>query len=150
MRKQKAKIPPPPKMTTPPERNVEAPSDVMTADTLTFSPTVNIAIDKMPSSSPNFIAQNGQASPIVRVPPKYPVTAARDGIEGWVELSFSIDKTGRVFDAKVVQAEPKRLFNKAALKALKRWKYKPTIENGNAQIQQGQSVVLEFNLEQGL
>ena len=148
--KQKAKIPSPPKMTTPPERNVEAPSDVMTADTLTFSPTVNIAIDKMPSSSPNFIAQNGQASPIVRVPPKYPVTAARDGIEGWVELSFSIDKTGRVFDAKVVQAEPKRLFNKAALKALKRWKYKPTIENGNAQIQQGQSVVLEFNLEKGL
>ena len=145
----KTKIKPPPKMTTPPKRNVASPSDQVATNAFVFSPMVDVTIDNIPNSAPGLIAQDGQASPIVRVPPKYPVSAARDGVEGWVELNFSIDETGRVIDAKVVQAEPKRLFNKAALNAIKRWKYKPTIDGGTAKVQRGQSVVLEFKLDQG-
>ncbi|WP_394225641.1 energy transducer TonB [Pseudoalteromonas spongiae] len=146
--KQKTKIQPPPKLTEPPKRVMEAPANVSSNAALTFAPNLNVSIGSMPSSGPSLMSQSGQASPIVRVPPKYPVGAARDGIEGWVELTFSIDKTGRVIDAQVIAAEPKRVFNTAALKALKRWKYKPSIDNGVAHIQTNQSVLLEFKLAQ--
>jgi protein TonB len=142
------RIKPPPKITEPPKRIVEQPTETPT-DLPTMLPTIDVSVDTIDNSMPKFIKQSGQASPIFRVSPNYPMTAQRDGIEGWVKLSFSIDKTGRVFDAKVMNAEPKRLFDRAALKALKRWKYKPTINNGEPQIQRGQSVMLEFNLEQG-
>ena len=90
--------------------------------------------------------QNVDATPIFRVEPKYPVKAASNGIEGWVSLSFSIDKLGRVFDVSIIDAKPKRQFESAARKALKKWKYKPKLVDGKAVIQTGQSILLEFGM----
>jgi protein TonB len=87
-------------------------------------------------------------SPIVRVPPRYPPTAASQGLEGWVRLSFTINEVGEVENIEVVDAQPKRVFDRAAKRALARWKYKPQIEKGQAIVRNGLSVVLEFNLEQ--
>lgn len=91
---------------------------------------------------------DGDAMPIVRVDPKYPISAARDGIEGWVKLSFSIDKTGRVVNVNVVEAHPIRIFNKAAARAVKRWKYKPRLQDGKSVIQHNQQVTLDFKLSE--
>ena len=88
------------------------------------------------------------AIPIVRVTPKYPTKAAAEGIEGWVQLSFTIDEIGRVVDVKVVDAEPKRMFDREARKALKKWKYRPQLVDGEAVKQTDQFVVLEFNMAQ--
>lgn len=90
--------------------------------------------------------QNNDATPIFRVEPKYPVKAASNAIEGWVSLSFSIDKLGRVFDVSVIDAKPKRQFESAARRALKKWKYKPKLVDGKAVIQSGQSILLEFGM----
>jgi len=90
----------------------------------------------------------GDALPIVRVNPKYPIQAARDGIEGWVTLSFTIDEVGKVIDVGIMDANPKRVFDKEAKKALKKWKYKPKLQNGKAVKQPNQSVLLEFKLSQ--
>lgn len=87
-------------------------------------------------------------SPIVRVPPSYPQVAASKGIEGWVRLSFTINDVGGVEDVTVLDSSPKRVFDKAAKRALSRWKYKPRIEHGEAIVRTGLSVVLEFSLEQ--
>jgi protein TonB len=92
-------------------------------------------------------ARNINALPIVRVPPNYPKKAAAAGIEGWVQLSFSINPIGQVVDISVVDAEPKRLFDKEARRALKKWKYKPKVVDGEAVAQTNQSVVLEFTLD---
>lgn len=89
----------------------------------------------------------GDASPIVRINPKYPTSAARDGIEGWVQLSFNISPTGEVIDATVVNSEPKRIFDREALRAIKRWKYRPKVIEGVAQLQTGQTVQLDFKLD---
>ena len=107
-----------------------------------------IEFDNTPVNTTFAAQQDTGATPIVRIDPKYPVDAARDGKEGWVEMSFSIDKAGNVIDAKVINAEPRRLFNREALRALKGWKYRPKIENGQAVVQSGLQVVLEFKIQQ--
>ncbi|MCT6700037.1 energy transducer TonB [Rheinheimera sp. 4Y26] len=90
---------------------------------------------------------DAQARPLVRVEPQYPVAAARDGVSGWVQLSFSIDATGAVTDVVVLDAEPKRVFEQAAIRALKRWKYQPSLEQGKAYKTTGFTVQLDFSLE---
>ncbi|KZN38846.1 energy transducer TonB [Pseudoalteromonas luteoviolacea] len=132
----------------------KAPPKPVTQHVSTPGVNVDIGIEHQFTSAPITInntlqATDTQATPLVRVDPSYPVQAARDGIEGWVQLEFSISSTGQVIDAKVVSAEPKRIFNRAALKALKRWKYRPQMADGKAIVQTGQSVMLEFKLANG-
>ncbi|MEP1384504.1 MAG: TonB family protein [Paraglaciecola sp.] len=103
-------------------------------------PTINTGI------SPSLGMDDGMARPIVRVEPKYPPAAARDGKEGWVKLSFSISTQGTVNNIQVVDAEPKRVFNQAAKRALAKWKYKPNMEQGKPQQQDGMVVMLDFKL----
>ncbi|WP_462158078.1 energy transducer TonB [Pseudoalteromonas sp. GB56] len=91
---------------------------------------------------------SGQAMPLVRVPPQYPAAAARDGIEGYVVLSYDISATGQVINAKVIDADPKRIFDKDALRALKKWKFNPMVVEGVAKVQGNQQVRLDFNLQQ--
>ncbi len=100
-----------------------------------------------PNLNDNFGNTNSTARPIVRIEPKYPVTAARDGIEGWVELSFSISASGEVEQVTVINAEPRRIFDKAAKRALSKWKYKPSMVAGKAVAQDGLSVRLDFKLD---
>ena len=88
------------------------------------------------------------ARPIVRMQPKYPANAAQQGIEGWVKLIFSIDASGSVTDIQVIDAEPKRIFNQAARRALSKWKYKPQYKDGKPVPQAGLEVVLDFKLNQ--
>jgi len=90
--------------------------------------------------------RDGEATPIVRIDPKYPPDAARDGKEGWVLLSFTIDTLGGVKDVTVIDADPKRVFNREATRALRKWKYRPKVVDGVAQEQPGLQVRLDFTL----
>lgn len=89
---------------------------------------------------------NSAATPIIRMQPDYPVEAARNGIEGWVQLQFTIGTHGQVKDVRVLDAQPKRIFDQAARKALLKWKYKPTMFKGKPIEQAGLFVVLDFKL----
>ncbi|MFI3247354.1 MAG: energy transducer TonB, partial [Ferrimonas sp.] len=97
-----------------------------------------------PSSA---MARDGDATPIVRIEPRYPVKAARDGKEGYVVLSFTINEMGGVEDVEVIQAEPRRLFDQEARRALRKWKYKPKIVDGKPVRQTAQQVRLDFSLD---
>ena len=89
---------------------------------------------------------DGDAVPMVRVPPTYPERALQRGIEGRVLIEFTISKSGAVKDAKVIAYEPSQIFNKAALKAVKQWKYNPKIVNGEPVEQRGLKVSFPFRL----
>ncbi len=100
----------------------------------------------------NIVTINGQpntdARPIVRVNPKYPIGAARDAIEGWVTLAFDISAIGEVINVKIIDSQPKRIFDKAAKKALKKWKYRAKLVDGEHVEQYNFTVQLDFNMEQ--
>jgi len=89
---------------------------------------------------------DGDAVPLVRVPPQYPERALQRGIEGRVLIEFTISKTGAVKDPKVIAYEPSTIFNKAALKAVSQWKYNPKIENGKPVEQTGIRIAIPFVL----
>lgn len=58
-----------------------------------------------------------------RVPPKYPLEAAQKHIEGYVQLTYTIEKSGEVSNVKVTKAEPENVFNANAINAIKQWKF---------------------------
>jgi len=84
--------------------------------------------------------------PLVRVPPKYPRRAAQRGVEGWVKVQFVITVAGRVKDAKVVGSSPPGVFDRAALKAIAKWKFKPKIIKGQ-RVEQMAVQKLQFKLK---
>ena len=90
---------------------------------------------------------DGNVIPLVRIPPQYPMRAKRLKIEGYVTVQFIIDEEGRVEHAQVLQASPEGVFESAALRAIKRWKFKPKSENGVA-LKQGATQTIEFKLDQ--
>jgi TonB family protein len=60
-----------------------------------------------------------------RAIPQYPPAARKSGVTGHVELRARIDDTGRVVEAKVVKSSPPRVFDAAALDAIRRWRFVP-------------------------
>jgi len=84
--------------------------------------------------------------PIGRVEPMYPSRAAQRRIEGWVVVEFSIGKQGTVENAKVVRSQPGTIFNRSALKAVSKWKYKPRVDNGLVVETHGHQTKITFKL----
>ncbi|GAA6171416.1 energy transducer TonB [Colwellia sp. KU-HH00111] len=107
---------------------------------------------KMISNNTSSLAMNSQpnqdARPVVRVNPKYPINALREGIQGWVTLAFDISEIGQVINVKVLDSQPKRIFDKAAKQALRKWKYRAKSIDGKQVQQKNFTVQLDFTMEQ--
>ncbi|MBY0495163.1 MAG: TonB family protein [Cyanobacteria bacterium] len=67
---------------------------------------------------------------LVTRPPVYPAIAKTGHVQGVVEVAIVVDATGNVARAQIVKSIPQ--LDKAALDAVKQWKYAPTIVNGAA------------------
>jgi len=87
-------------------------------------------------------AESNNIKPIISISPKYPQKAAKDGIEGSVVLQFNITETGAVENVEVVEATPPYVFDKAAVNALKKWKYSPVNNLGK-----NYTVQLDFTMD---
>ncbi len=95
----------------------------------------------------SMVASDQDIVPIVRVDPQYPIRAADRGIEGWVEVEFTISAAGTVKNPVVVASHPSSVFNRAAIRAIRKWKYSPKIEDGVAVERTGVNVRINFALE---
>ena len=78
--------------------------------------------------------------------PTYPIYAARNKIEGYVQMSFDISESGNPINIKVQKSVPEQIFDKAAIKALSNWKYAPKVVNGVPVEQKDLEVRLDFKL----
>ena len=67
---------------------------------------------------------------IVHVSPVYPQIAISAGVQGVVILEAVIDEQGRVSNVRVLRSHP--LLEKAAIEAVRQWRYSPTTLNGEA------------------
>jgi len=89
----------------------------------------------------------GDAIPIVRINPEYPREALISGTEGWVEIELTIEPDGSVSNPRIVAAEPRRIFDRSALRAIYKWKYKPRIVDGQPVARQW-TQRLDFKLDE--
>ena len=64
------------------------------------------------------------------VAPKYPRTAQRRGVQGWVDVVFTVSRGGTVKNLEVREADPEDVFNNSAIRAVEKWEFEPIVENG--------------------
>ncbi|HEX7047562.1 MAG TPA: energy transducer TonB [Gammaproteobacteria bacterium] len=91
---------------------------------------------------------DGDLIPIVQIRPQYPREALMKCIGGVVELRFTVLEDGSVTDASVISADPPRMFDREALRAIVRWKFKPRIVDGRP-VQREATLPLHFEKPQG-
>ena len=92
------------------------------------------------------MTSDGEYLPLVRMEPQYPRRAQERGIEGWVTVEFTVTEDGTVADPFVLEAEPENIFNRAAIKAVLRFKYKPKVVNGVPQAVEGVRTRFTFQM----
>ncbi len=86
-------------------------------------------------------------TPILRSNPEYPLVAQRFGNEGWVMLSFVVSETGEVEEPMIEDSSGVEAFERAALDAIRRWRYTPATVNGEPVEQSMLKTRITFALE---
>lgn len=72
---------------------------------------------------------------VKKVPPEFPNEAAKKGIStGVVKAKLNIDADGKVSSVEIVEAEPKRVFDRAVTAALMEWKYEAPGEKTSVEV----------------
>lgn len=84
--------------------------------------------------------------PLYRVPPAYPPAALQQGIEGSVQIEFTISDRGRPENVTVVKSD-NGLFDDSAVEAVSRWLYAPNVIEGTAVARTGVQTIIRFELE---
>jgi protein TonB len=81
------------------------------------------------------------------VAPKFPDVARQRGIDGWVDVAFTVGSDGRVSDVAVIAAQPTGIFEKAATDAVSRWRYQPVVRDGQP-VSESTRLRLRFAVQQ--
>jgi protein TonB len=150
------KAPPPPPPPPPPKRIVEPPKElqpyvpppdipvpVQTTEPVISAVTVTpptepvvIAPPAPPAPPPPKPAIRRGAVPIERVEPVYPREAIRENISsGRVVARLAVNEKGLVTDVTIVEANPRRVFDREVIRALSLWKFQPEGDHYIAEIE---------------
>jgi protein TonB len=104
-----------------------------------------LSVAMLAASSLSPVYAQGDLVVLKRVAPEYPRRAAMAGIEGSVTMQFTINADGSVSDVRVTEANPRRVFDRAAVAALSEWAFEPFREGGEA-ISREASITIDFRL----
>lgn len=118
------KQPPPPKL-----ENVNAQADAISVSAAPVNTEVSL-------SDSGFSVGNigeGEYLPIVKIAPIYPPRAADRGVTGHCTVIYSVTTNGSTANIRIDENDcTSSLFHRASLKAAEKFKYKPTVRNGEA------------------
>ena len=140
----------PEKPPKPPETPPETPPQDMD-NVNPDAPTINVAPPTVQADTgiggpSGMNIAEGDYLPIVRVAPVYPARALSRGLEGFVDLSFTVTTAGTVEDPIVLQSTSS-LFERAAIRAVLKFKYKPRVVDGVPVRVPGVKTRISFQLE---
>lgn len=114
----------PDKLEPPPELTIIEPQFSRTLD-------IHVPVANVPLKTDMSRLNHGGANyPVAHLlsSPSYPARALARGIEGWVEVRFNLSAQGTTEDIVILNAHPKGMFERAAMAAVKRWKYQPLLD----------------------
>ena len=137
----KPKEPPPP-MVQPKMQQINPNAE---AQSVNFS--ADIQADIALAGGLSLDSNDGDYLPIVKVAPIFPRRALSRGIEGFVIVEFVVTKNGSVKNPIVIQAEPADIFNRAAIAATLKFKYKPRVVDGVAMEVTGVQNKISFEID---
>lgn len=82
--------------------------------------------------------------------PKYPTMALNRHAEGWVEVTFDIDISGVPIEVEIINSKPQNLFDAAALRSVKNWRFSPARDEATGLPVQStiKSTKVHFKLEE--
>ncbi|AKS40582.1 energy transducer TonB [Wenzhouxiangella marina] len=92
-------------------------------------------------------SSNRDARPTNPIAPIYPRRAALEGVEGWVRVEVVVDANGLVRSSRVIDSDPRGVFDDAALRSVNRWSWEPRLVNGRP-VQQTVVQELVFSLNE--
>lgn len=128
--------PPPPSLSdTPPPMSLNVDLDVAvgTGGALAGFGQYQTGAEDAGSGLNTFDASELEKKPEVvsSIPPQYPDALRKAKLEGAVTLVFVVDESGRVDDPRVENSSRPE-FEKPALDAVRKWKFRPGMKDGNA------------------
>jgi protein TonB len=91
---------------------------------------------------------DGDVIPLVRMPAQYPNKAKRRNIEGFVKARLEVNIQGTVDSVEIINSKPRGIFERSAIRALYKYKFKPQIIDGKPQ-PQSVTQTLEYTLDKG-
>lgn len=130
VKKRKPKKPPKPQEPPPPMEQPQMAQTNPNTTSTQMSFNTDIAADVGLKGGLSLDSGDGDYLPIVKVNPIYPRRAQSRGIEGFVIVEFTVTKTGAVRNPVVVEAQPEGIFERSALDAAVKFKYKPRVVDG--------------------
>lgn len=128
----KPKKPPKPEEAPPQLEQPQMESSTPDAEGSGFNFSADVGSDMALEGGISLESSDGDYVPLLNVAAVYPRRAMSRGIEGYAIVKFVVTKSGSVRDPVVVEAEPQDVFNKSALDAALKLKYKPRVINGEA------------------
>jgi protein TonB len=148
--------PPPPPPAPPPPAKMKVASESVAQPGLSGLeiPNLNLKADvsgsaltasKGPTAAALF---DGDIVPLQCPPTTYPADARRAGLAGWVQVEFIVNPDGSVRSARATDAQPKGIFEAAAVIAAQRCRFKPKMVDGKAVEQRGRRK-WNFDLNKG-
>jgi len=149
--KQRVKPPEKQKPLITPNMDIPSPKPVKVKDLTMKMPRMDLAMN---ISGVPFKGEMGagsmsglrEAIPLVRISPLYPPRALSRRVEGRVKIEFTVSEEGKVINPIVVAAKPKGIFNRAALRAIRKWKFNKRLVNGQAvQWQTVQTIIFKMD-----
>ncbi len=81
---------------------------------------------------PGIDTEDEDYRPVKTAQPAYPRRAQNRGIEGYAVVNFTITTEGEIKDVKISESEPKGVFDRSVIKAIRKFRYDPCIVDGEA------------------
>ena len=137
--------PPKPPTTKPPPETPPPEMDQVAPETDPLSVSIDMDM-RFTGSRVGFAG--GDYLPLFKVEPRYPPRALSRGIEGYVIVEFTVTVQGTTKDHVVVEANPSGIFDRAAIQAAQKFKYKPRVVDGQPIEVPGVQNKITFQIEE--